>query len=154
MYHILNSVLILSKIKEWVRRYLPAEIAAIVGAMAGGLLVHQIFHSPVLTALGGTWGENVGYYGKIIHADIKARMQLDEKITLRGVVTVLRNAVIEFGLAEYFDSFLIRPLTMYFFTQWSGNIAIGLFLGKISADVTFYTPAIFFYELRKQYLKE
>ncbi len=142
------------KIKEWLRRYLPAEITAIIGAMAGGLITHYIFDNPILTALGGTWGENIGYYGKMLHVDIRARIKVDETITLTGLVKVLRNSVIEFGLAEYFDSFLIRPLTMYFFTQWAGNITLGLFLGKISADITFYAPTIFFYEFRREYLKD
>ncbi len=147
-----SSSILHIKIKEWVLRYLPAEITAIIGAMLGGLVIHYIFGNPILTALGGTWGENIGYYGKILHSDYKARKELDEKVTLFGFVKVIRNAVVEFGLAEYFDSFLIRPLTMYFFTKWSGNVAIGLFLGKLSADVTFYAPTIFFYELRKKYL--
>ena len=47
---------ILSKINEWLRRYLPAEIVAIIGAMIGGLTTHYFFNNPVATALGGTWG--------------------------------------------------------------------------------------------------
>ncbi len=144
----------ISKVKEWLNRYFPAEITAIIGAMCGGLITHYLVGNPYLTALGGTWGENLGYYGKVLHSDVSARKKVDEKTTFSGIVIVLRNAIVEFGLAEYFDSFLIRPLTMYFFTKWTDNVAIGLFLGKISADVTFYAPAIFFYELRKKYLKD
>ena len=50
-----------------------------------------------------------------------------------------------FGFAEYLDSFVIRPS--------AGNVALGLVLGKLIADVTFYVPTIFFYELRKKYIK-
>lgn len=144
----------LTKSKEWLMRYLPAEIVAIIGAMSGGLIMHYYFENPYITALGGTWGENIGYYGKIIHTDIKTRRKMDEKITIRGIGKVLRNAIVEFGVAEYFDSFLFRPLAMFHFSKWTDNVALGLFLGKISADVTFYTPTIFFYELRKKYLRD
>ncbi|HAU99407.1 MAG: hypothetical protein UX04_C0006G0034 [Microgenomates group bacterium GW2011_GWF2_45_18] len=58
-----------------------------------------------------------------------------------------------FGFAEYLDSFVIRPSAMYFFSTWTGNVALGLVLGKLIADVTFYVPTIFFYELRKKYIK-
>ena len=98
-----SSMVIITKIKEWLRRYFPAEIAAIIGAMSGGLLVHYFFDNSILTALGGTWGENLGYYGKILHSDIKARKEIDEKITLYGIVKILRKAVVEFGLTEYMD---------------------------------------------------
>lgn len=50
---------------EWLARYGPAELCAIAGAVSGGLLVHTLAGNPLLTALGGTWGENLGYYGFI-----------------------------------------------------------------------------------------
>ena len=53
-----------SKIIEWIKRYFPAEICAIIGALIGGLITHTLFKNPIYTALGGTWGENTGYYGK------------------------------------------------------------------------------------------
>ncbi len=145
---------ILSKIKEWLVRYLPAEIVAIIGAMIGGLATHYFFDNPVITALGGTWGENIGYYGQILYADLKSRKEKDEKITPAGVLKVLRNVIVEFGPGEYLDSFVIRPAAMYFFPQATGNVALGLLLGKLSADVTFYLPTIFAYEFRKKVFKD
>ena len=142
------------KIVEWLKRYVPAEIVAVVGALVGGLITHQLFGHPVLTALGGTWGENLGFYGKIIYSDIQARRQKDEKITLIGFLKVVRNIVFEFGVAEAADSFVLRPMAMYVFPQLTGNVALGLLLGKFSADLTFYLPTIIFYELRKKLFKD
>ena len=99
-------------------------------------------------------GENIGYYGQILYTDIKARKEKDEKITLIGLLKVLRNTVIEFGPGEYLDSFIIRPAAMYFFPRVTGSVVLGLFLGKISADVTFYLPTIFAYEFRKKRFKD
>ncbi len=145
---------ILSKIAEWLKRYLPAEIIAVIGAMIGGLLAHYFFSNPVITALGGTWGENIGYYSKIIFDDLKKRRLRDGEITISGVFKLIRNVAIEFGPSEYFDSFIIRPAAMYFFSGATGSVPLGLLLGKISADVTFYLPTIFAYELRKKYIKD
>lgn len=60
----------------------------------------------------------------------------------------------EFGVAEYFDSFVMRPTMMYLMPRITGNLTLGLILGKFTADVTFYVPTIIFYELRKKYLKD
>lgn len=120
--------------------------------MSAGLVTNHFFHNPVITAIGATWGENLGFYGRILYADVLDRKRRDQEITLVGLLKVLRNAIVEFGPAEYLDSFLIRPITMYFFPQITGNIVIGLFLGKISADVTFYVPTVIAYELRKKHL--
>ena len=143
-----------AKVIEWLKRYIPAEIAAICGALTGGLVAHYLFDNPIITALGGTWGENIGFYGQILFKDLQARRVRDEKITPAGVVKVLRNIVVEFGPGEYFDSFMIRPIAMYVFPQITGNMILGLFLGKVSADVTFYIPTIIMYEFRKKYLKD
>jgi hypothetical protein len=142
-----------SKIIEWIKRYLPAEIGAIIGVTIGGSLAQFLFHSTAITAIGGTIGENVGFYGKIVYKDIQEREEKDKRMTFLGVLKVIRNAVFEFGLAEYLD-LLIRPTAMYFFTKLIGNPAIGLLVGKFAADVTFYTPAIIFYELRKRLLTD
>ncbi len=142
------------KIIEWIKRYLPAEIFAIIGALCGSMIAYFIFKNSIFTALGGTWGENIGYYGKILYNDIKDRKSKDKKITFIGLVKVLRNTILEFGAGEYFDSFLIRPAAMYFFPKLIGNVPIGILLGKLSADVTFYIPTIISYELKKKYIKD
>jgi hypothetical protein len=112
------------------------------------------FHNPIFTALGGTWGENLGFYGKILYSDIADRRKRDEKITFMGCLKVLRNAIFEFGVAELADSFAIRPYAMYFFPQLTGNVVLGLILGKFSADIIFYFPTIIFYEVRKKLFKD
>lgn len=142
------------KLVEWLRRYLPAELVAFVSGLIGGLGMHYLFGNPVLTALGGTWGENIGFYGEILFSDLRARKKRDEHITFVGSLKVLRNAIVEFGTAEYLDSFFIRPVAMYVSIQLTNNVWLGLILGKLIADVTFYIPTLAGYELRKKYLKD
>ncbi len=133
------------KISTWIKRYLPAEILAVIGALLGGLIINVLFRNSVLTALGATWGENIGYYGIIILRDLKKQ---------RHVFKVIRNLILEFGPAEYLDSFLIRPFMMYFFPRILNNLTLGLIAGKFAADFIFYIPTIISYELKNKFIGE
>lgn len=142
------------KIIEWLRRYLPAEICAIIGAVLGGMIVNLWFGNPILTALGGTWGDNTGYYGQILYQDIKRRKKKDEKINLISTLKVLRGIVFEFSVGEYLDSFVVRPAAMYFLPKILGNVILGIIVAKFAADVTFYIPTVISYEIKKKVLKD
>src|SRR3954467_11382161 len=98
-----------NKLLEWVRRYLPAEGVGIICAVIGGVGVSRLFGNPVLTALGGTWGETVGYYGAMLATHMKHGGALAGRLAFGGVPRAIRNLVIEFGGAECLDSFLVRP---------------------------------------------
>jgi len=143
-----------NKLKEWLKRYLPAEVFAVTGALAGGLLVSHFFHNPLKTALGATWGETFGYYARLFYGDLKKRKYADNAVTLKGILKVIRDLLVEFGVAEYLDALLVRPSMMYIFPLLVRNIVIGLILGKFAADIIFYIPTISFYELRKNWLKD
>lgn len=142
------------KIKVWVKRYLLAEIFAVFGALIGGVIINITFHNLILTALGGTWGENISYYGTIILRDLKKLKEKHKRITIFIVIKLIRNLILEFGPSEYFDSFIIRPFTMYVFPLILHNLYLGLIVGKFSADIIFYIPTIISYELRNKFLGE
>lgn len=116
----------------------------------GGLLLHTLTHNAIGTALGGTWGENIAYYSFIIFRDFKRRPRKN----FSEFWKISRNLLIEFGPAEFLDSFFIRPTAMYFFPKLLNNIALGLVAGKLSADFIFYIPTILGYEFRKKYFKD
>lgn len=142
------------KIREWVKRYGLAEIYGLIGALIGGVFCQRIFQNSVMSALGGTWGENLGYYGAIILRDLKYQRKLHGIVDLTSILKIIRNIVIEFGPAEYLDSFLIRPFMMYIFPSVTNNLMIGLILGKFAADMIFYIPTIISYELKKRFLND
>lgn len=144
----------LTKIKVWIKRYLPAEAFAIIGTLIGGSVVSIIFRNSILTALGGTWGENIGYYGFIILRDLKRLKEKHKKITVLIFVKLIRNLFIEFGPSEYLDSFIIRPFAMYIFPLTLHNLYLGLIVGKFAADITFYIPTIISYELKNKFFGE
>jgi len=142
------------KIKEWLNRYLVPTLLSVVLSVSLAMLMDILFHNAIITALGGTWGDNLGFYGLILYKDVRERKARDERLTILGILKVLRNAVAEFGVAEYLDSFLIRPSLMYIFPEILGNKAVGIIIAKFAADITFFVPTIIFYEIRKKVFKD
>ena len=142
------------KIKKWINRYLLAETSAVIGTLLGGILTNMIFHNRVFTALGGTWGENIGYYSIIVLKDIRRSREIHNKITFIILIKTIRNLFVEFGPAEFLDSFFVRPFFMYVFPKILNSLSLGLIAGKFSADLVFYIPTIILYELRNKLLKE
>ncbi|WP_051360059.1 hypothetical protein [Adhaeribacter aquaticus] len=142
-----------AKVKEWLKRYLPAELLSIISTLTAAWLAHHITQNGLTTALAGTWGGNLGYFGYILVADVLAtKRMLYEQGRLYSTKTLLKNLralVLEFGLAEVADSFFIRPFLMFFLPIYFENLTWGVLLAKFIADITFYIPAIISYELSK-----
>jgi len=144
------------KIKEWLKRYVPAEIFATIGAILGSWLIFIITGNRILSAYTGTIGENTGFYGFIFireHIkDFKDSKRKKKKHGAAGFFKTIKNLVLEFGFSEFLDSFIVRPFCMYIFPILIQNYGIGIIVGKIVADVVFYIPTIIAYELRKKYV--
>lgn len=145
------------RLREWLRRYLPAELLSVVATLAGAWLTLHATGNDLRAALAGTWAGNVAYFGLLLGQDAAlARRQLraqQRQYTVRTFGRNVRALAVEFGLAEVADSFLIRPALMYYIPRWLGNFAGGILLAKFVADVTFYIPAIISYELSKHRLR-
>lgn len=144
------------KFREWVRRYLPAEILSILVTLLSVSLTFEVTGNQITTALVGTWAGNIAYFGFIVFGDIFKSLKMCRltglPYTRANLFRNIRSLALEFGVAEIFDSFFIRPALMYYFPIWVGSLPLGVMLAKLSADVTFYIPAIVSYELNKKYL--
>jgi len=134
-----------ARVGVWLRRYLPAEAASLVGALLAAQLAWTLSGSEAAIAVAGAWGETLAYY---------ATMLLREVLTTRsGLLVTLRELGLEFGVAEALDSLLIRPAMMYTAGQLVADVRLGVLLGKVGADVCFYIPTIAAYELRRRHLQ-
>ncbi len=147
-----------SRIKEWLQRYLPAEILSVILTLVSAGVVSYFTQNPVKTALAGTWGGNLAYFGYILVADImhtkKVLRKLNQRYKLKALLKNIRALLVEFGLAEVVDSFFIRPLLMYYFPIWLDSLTWGILVAKFTADITFYVPAIISYEISKKHLRK
>jgi hypothetical protein len=143
------------KLREWGRRYLLAEIGGTVAALTAALTVHALTGSLASAALAGSVAESIAYYSVVLrrllpalyagHAGAAPARRL--MLTARSTVTELSD----FLAAEVADTLVLRPGLIYLAAGWAGSGMVwGLLIGKLLADVGFYTVVIPSYELRKR----
>jgi hypothetical protein len=142
-------------LREWGRRYLLAEIAGTIAALAAALTVHTLTGSLASAALAGSAAESIAYYGVILGRMLPALHA--RHAGTRGVRRLLRTGrdvvaeVSDFVAAELADTLLVRPGLIFLAAGWAGSgVVWGLLIGKLLADVGFYAVVIPSYELRKR----
>ena len=141
-----------SNFKEWFDRYKYAEIAATSAALASSQF--SLIFDGLTTAYFITFAEYFAFYGVILFMSyqklVKANRLLDKKTSLKEILFLIRNLLLEFGYPAILDLFFIRPFCMYWMPVLTGNYFIGILFGKITADTVFYGLAIVNYELIKK----
>lgn len=146
------------KVKEWLKRYLPAEVLSVLATLLAASITFNLTQNQLKTALAATWAGNLFYFGYILLIDVwktyKACKQNGSNYTVKTFLRNLRALLVEFGIAEVFDSFLIRPALMYYLPLLFGSLNWGILAAKLLADVTFYVPAIISYEFTKRKLRD
>lgn len=146
-----------NKTREWLRRYIPAEILGTTGALIAAWLVYSHTHSYVAGAAAGWVGEGIGFYGYFITTKLLqnhkrySQYGFIKRVTL-AIGAASTNLLVEFMPAEILDNFLIRPFLMYLVPQYIHPYPLGFLAGKFSADIIFYVFAIIGYETRKRWL--
>ncbi len=149
--------MIKNKIMEWAKRYGPPEILGIILAVTLASVVKTFTGNIVAGGIAGTWGDNLGFYVYMLIKETHHRIKKDAKnkvIGFRSVAKIGRNLIIEFGPAEYLDSFLLRPIYLSVVPLFIPNYALAIIVGTLLADITFYVPVVISYELKKKYLKD
>jgi hypothetical protein len=131
-----------ARVGVWLRRYLPAEAASLIGVLIVAQLAWTLSGSGAVAAVAGAWGETLAYYTTMVVREVLR--------TRAGLLVTLRELVLEFGVAEVLDILLIRPAMMYAGSQLVADVRLGVVLGKLGADVFFYIPTIAAFELRRR----
>ena len=139
------------KLMEWLRRYLPNELAGWAGELGAAGATYYLTGSYAAAVVAGTIGASVGYYATAYANGFRwsyaalAGRSWPMRVLVANVLTI-RSIAVEFGPAEAIDSIVIRPIMLYVFPFVIGNTAVGFVVGSIVADVAFYVMAIFSYE--------
>lgn len=143
-----------NRAKEWIKRYVPAELLSTALTLIAALITFHYTQQRLITALAATWSGNVSYFGYIFLRDVFLTVatlhKTGKRYTSRTFYKNVRALVIEFGPAELMDSLVIRPALMYYLPLLTGNMTAGIIIAKFAADITFYVPAIVSYELSKK----
>jgi len=145
--------MILKKIKEFSKRYLPAEIVGTCTAVCAASITHIYSDNPVSIAYIATLGEAAGFFSTIFIQHFlsfsKKRSMENRQVSLIDISKMFSHILLEFGPAELFDSLVLRPFFMYLFPLLVKNFTLGILLGKVAGDITFYLLVILSYEMQK-----
>lgn len=147
-----------AKRREWLRRYIPAEVLGTIAALIGAWVVYAQTGSFVAAAATGWLAEGAGFYGYFITFELlKNNKRYSEHNFIKRIwlaaATASTNLLVEFLPAELLDNFIIRPYLMYLAPHYIRPYPVGFLAGKFSADILFYVLAIGGYEARKHWLK-
>jgi hypothetical protein len=139
------------KVIEWVRRYLPNELAGWVGELGGAAATYQLTGSYAAAVVAGTIGASAGYYATAYFNGVRwaYRAEAGRSRPMRVLLAngrTVRSIAVEFGPAEAIDSIVLRPIALYLGPFVVGNVAVGWILGSVAADIAFCAMAIFSYE--------
>lgn len=146
-----------AKRKEWLSRYIPAEIIGTAAAVLGAWSIYTRTNSYIAATAVGWVGEGIGFYGYFVLLELTSNVK---KYSQHGVVKRLAlaateastNLLVEFLPAELLDNFIIRPFLMYLVPHYIHPYPLGFLVGKLGADILFYALAITGYEARKHWL--
>ena len=142
------------KVKEWLKRYLPAEIVGTVSAVSAAGLMHFYSENLVFIAYAGSFGEAIGFYSTVFfqHVAILVRKNklLVKTVSFTDIMGIMATIVLEFGPAGLIDGLLLRPFFMFIFPVLLKNFTFGILMGKFAGDLTFYILVILSYEIRKR----
>jgi hypothetical protein len=136
---------------EWVRRYLPCEIAGTTCEFGGAAIAYLMTGSFAMAAVVATIGASAGYYAAAYTAAVRTTYAEHRHLpwaprALAANALALRSIAVEFGPAEVIDTLLVRPLAFYLGPILFGGMVAGWIFAKLIADVGFYVLAIFSYE--------
>ena len=146
------------KVREWLERYIPAEILGTLVASIAAWSAFSRTHSYLIAAGSGWAGEGVGFYGYFIVAELVRSSQKTRDATLfhhiiQAITQASTNLLVEFAPAELLDTFIFRPFLLYLLPQHIHPYALGFLVGKFSSDLIFYAAAIVGYEARKRWIR-
>jgi hypothetical protein len=153
----LPRVRVRARLREWVGRYLPAEVTGTLAALAAAWAAHAASGSLATAAVAGAVGESVGYYacmgaGEALRHHANHRHHGGGRRLWLTASRTVRDLLVEFGPAELVDSLAARPFLMYLLPTLLHRFAAGILAGKLAADLVFYSLAVAAYELRKRWL--
>lgn len=141
------------KWKGWLKRYLPGEIVGTITAVSVATIAHFFYDNKIIVAYAGALGEAIGFYTTVFIQNLlienKKRTVEIKKFSIKLYFKIFSNMLLEFGPAGLIDGFLLRPLFMYIFPAILKNFTLGIFVGKIVGDITFYLLVIISYEYAK-----
>jgi hypothetical protein len=151
----MNSEKTKNKFKEWLQRYIVAELLGTAIALGFADIAFSHSHSYIIAAGAGFVGEGIGFYGYFITSELLTNRRAYRALPLLKRLSAIiakssTNLIIEFAPAEIIDNIFIRPFLMFYMPQHIKPYAFGFIVGKLAADAIFYIFAVVGYEFKKR----
>ena len=141
------------KIKEWLKRYLPSEIVGTITAVSAASIAHLFFENLIFVAYIAALAEAIGFYSTVLIQHIiiatKKNRAVNKLFSFFDFAKIVGTILLEFGPAGIIDGWVLRPFFMYIFPLLLKNFTLGILVGKIVGDITFYFLVILGYEIKK-----
>ena len=146
------------KIRNWVKRFLPAEIICVITAVGCAKIIKLFTSNNLTIGYAGTVGEAIGFYSTIFVQNYLSEGRKvtikNEKIYKIGFFKIVLNIIQEFGPAALIDGVLLRPFFMYLFPLILNNLTLGIIVGKLLGDISFYALIIVFSQIKERNYKQ
>ena len=134
-----------NKLREWIRRYLPCEIAGTAAEFGGAAIAYLSTGSLAAAAIAATIGASAGYYAAAYVSALRwSTLGQDHRRWPSRVL--VSNLLALRSVAELIDSLAIRPGAFYVGPLIFHNTIGGWIFGKLVSDVAFYLFAVSSYE--------
>ena len=131
------------RVRAWVRRYLPCEVASTAVEFAAAGVAYHVSESIAAAAVAVTVGQFIGYYAVAYMNALRWTLKTEGVTLSRALLTALRSVLVEFGAAELLDTTIVRPIAFYAMPLLLGHVVAGWIAAKMIADVAFYACAIY-----------
>lgn len=140
---------------EWLKRYLPSEIAGTITALLAAYIAKYAGYNGIAIAFAGSFGEAIGFYTTVFIKQVfdtrkKLKYSRNQHLPFQKYLEIIAALLIEFGPAGLIDDCIVRPFLMYWFPILLNNFALGILVGKFAGDICFYFFVILSYEFIKQ----
>lgn len=135
----------INKFIFFIKRYWIAEAFSIIGTYSFAWLAELMYNNILITSYSGSIGAFLGFYITIY---INEQKQYNKnKITSGKWInkSILKDLLIEFGLSEVFDVFIIRPLCLVVAQLVLKDFLLSMVVGSIIANLFFFLISGFMY---------
>ncbi|MBI4092809.1 MAG: hypothetical protein HY420_02690 [Candidatus Kerfeldbacteria bacterium] len=146
------------KIWEWIRRYAPQELVALLFALYAANMLRPLFldgrfsWSKIAAAYVVTVADAIAYYGYALVRELLIHRHNHAR-GIRAFALAFRDVVLEYSAADTIDTVVTRPFFMFWAPRLVGSINLGIIIGQVLAGATFYLMVVPAYEWRKRHIK-
>lgn len=143
---------------EWIRRYVPQEVVALLAALYAANVLRPLFldgsftWSKIAAAYVVTIADAIAYYNYAFVREL-IRHRHNSSRGMKVIVLAFRDVLLEYSIADTIDTVITRPFFMYWCPHLLGNINLGVIVGQVMAGTTFYAMVVPAYEWRKRHLR-